>query len=230
MCDEGNPASTRHLCGYSKQAWRLEAVESARVRLTDLKLPDLLVNCDFNANTEITSSYPSPDLETECRDACLERDGATDIVAKEIIFRPEDLATLAVDPCTDGSQCASGVCGEEGMCREVCPFEEAIANIQPNCKRIRVSSDFVCSELSTLRQFGQWTAATEFGAGPLINLLTRDTVPDFDPTELENLGRRIDSALGEQLQGNLRQVRAARPRWIVLVGILPNDMPAWMRP
>jgi hypothetical protein len=68
----------------------------------------------------------------------------------------------------------------------------------------------------------------EAGAGPLINVLTRDIYPSLDPTAEEVLGRTL--VAGEALQGNLRQVRAARPRWIVLVGQLPNDVPNWMKP
>lgn len=232
MCGEGG-GSSRHLCGHSKQNWTLEALESARVRIEDVRTPDIFVDCDFNSNGQITFVYPNPDEETDCRDDCLLHDGSGVITAKEIVARPEVLQDIAVDGiCTNDAQCASGQCGgytdqtaDDGLCRVVCPWEEAIEGIQPNCIQIRVPPQYICSELSTMRQFGQWTVALDDGGGPLVNLLTRETLVDFDPTAPEHLGMTI-----EHLQGNLRQVRAARPRWMVLVGLAENDVPAGLRP
>jgi hypothetical protein len=76
-----------------------------------------------------------------------------------------------------------------------------------------------------MHQFGQWGVAMDDGAGPLINVMTRETLVDYAPTAEANLGKPIS-----YLQGNLRQVRAARPRWMVLVGDQPGDVPGDMKP
>jgi hypothetical protein len=206
MCEQSGSASTLHLCGHSKQNWVLEELESARVRLENLQSPDIFISCDYNGNLEITSTYPSPDEETDCRDACLKRDGVTGIYVSEYIASSQALADTLV---------------EEDV---VCPWESTIEGIQPNCVRLVIGPGHVCSELSTMVQFGQWTAALDGGNGPLVNLLTRESLVDFDPTREEYLGMHIDF-----VQGNLRQVRAARPRWMVLVGKLPSDVPESMK-
>jgi hypothetical protein len=226
MCRDGG-GSSQHLCGHSKQNWMLEDLESARVRLENLRAPDLFVDCDFNSNGEITFSYPSPDEETACRDNCLLHDGAKTIVAKTVIFPPRLLQQqgFALNDCQGGGDCASGVCGPQNLCMVTCPWEAAIEGIDPNCVEFRVPQGTVCSELSTMRQFGQWSVAMDGGSGPLINLLSQESLVDFDPAAIENLGMTI-----EYLQGNLRQVRAARPRWIVLVGQAEADSPPSMKP
>jgi len=206
MCDEESSTTTRHMCGHSKDNWTLEEIESARVRIENLRAPDVYIDCDFNGNLEITSSYPYPDMETSCRDACLARNGA-EVVVRDFVASPAALADLLVQE------------------QVICPWEASIPGIAPNCVRLRLGPEHICSELSTMRQFGQWVVALDDGAGPLINVLTRESLVDFDPTASGNLGMQI-----EFFQGNLRQVRAARPRWIVLVGKLPADVPQSMKP
>jgi hypothetical protein len=76
-----------------------------------------------------------------------------------------------------------------------------------------------------MHQFGQWVVALDDGAGPLINIMTRETLVEYNPAAEANLGAHID-----YLQGNLRQVRAARPRWMLLVGQLPGDVPDNLKP
>jgi len=230
ICNESSVPLTAHLCGHSKYNWGLEKLESARVRLVNLRVPDVFVDCDFNSNGEITFSYPTPDEETSCQDACLLHDGSRIITAKDIIAKPEVMRQMAVNPCESHQQCASGQCGgykadeDDGICRVVCPWEAEIPDIRANCIEFRVPPQFICSELSTLRQFGQWAVGMDGGTGPLINLLTRESLVNLDPSRPELLGTTID-----WVQGNLRQVRAARPRWIVLVGLGEQDVPAALR-
>jgi len=107
----------------------------------------------------------------------------------------------------------------------VCPWEADIPGIEPHCKRVKIPPGHICSELTTMRQFGQWVVALDDGAGPLINVISRESLVEYDPAASENLGRTI-----EYLQGNLRQVRAARPRWMILAGRLPGDSPPSMKP
>ncbi len=113
----------------------------------------------------------------------------------------------------------------DSICRSVCPWEQEIEGIRPICMHIRIGPEHVCSELSTMRLYGQWTASLNDGTGPLINLITRESVVEYDPVATRNLGVTIP-----YVQGNLRQVRAARPRWVVLVGRLPGDTPPLMKP
>ncbi len=231
ICNEGS-TSNLHMCGHSKQDWSIENLESSRVRLENIRTPDIYVDCDFNSNGEITFSYPSPDEETDCRDACLLHDGSGVITATTVIAKPEVLSQIAIDPCQDGGDCTSGQCGgytqedmNDGLCRIVCPWEEAIEGIRPNCIQVRVPPQYICSELSTYKQWGQWVVALDDGSGPLINLVTNQSLVEFNPTDEQNLGITID-----YVQGNLAQRRAARPRWMVFVGKSQNDAPPSMRP
>jgi hypothetical protein len=71
----------------------------------------------------------------------------------------------------------------------------------------------ICSELFTFRQYGQWIVETEPAYHTRLAVQTRDALPDFDPTvfiDAKYAGCRID------VTGVLRQVQAARPRWLIL--------------
>jgi hypothetical protein len=197
-----------HLCGQSSRNWELEALESARVRLENLRAPDIYINCDFNGDQEVDPEWMCRDgsLEGCCQKSCLERNGSVEIIVRELIADEDTLQDVVV------------------MEDEICPWESSIEGIQPNCVRILLGPGHVCSELATLRQYGQWSVAMDDGDGPLINLLTRESLVGFDPTKEEHLDMHIGF-----VQGNLRHVRAARPRWIVLVGHSPDDAPEVMK-
>jgi hypothetical protein len=74
-----------------------------------------------------------------------------------------------------------------------------------------------------MESFGQWAVVLLFDLvvnlfelhGFQISLITREMLVTYDPSAQENLGRAIPYL----------QVRAARPRWLVLVGHGPNDVP-----
>jgi hypothetical protein len=207
MCTDGG-GSNQHLCGHSKQNWTLEALESSRARIENLRAPDVLVNCDLNGNQEVVPDWQDAGHpEAVCSVTCLKHDGAQEIVVKEFVASPTAYPDVVV------------------QANVVCPWEVDIVGIQPNCTRIRIPPEHICSELSTMRQYGQWVAAQDDGAGPLINIVTRETLVEYDPTTEANLGAHID-----YLQGNLRQVRAARPRWMILVGDQPGDVPDNLKP
>ncbi|RME26556.1 MAG: hypothetical protein D6806_06035 [Deltaproteobacteria bacterium] len=206
MCSEGS-TSNLHLCGHSKNNWTMERLESARVRLENLRTPDVYVDCDFNGDSEVVPDWlDSSNPEAICSVNCLKHDGS---------------ASFYVQTVKGSEQALADVVEQDAV---VCPWESDIPGIAPRCKIVRVGPEHICSELTTLRQFGQWVAALDDGAGPLINLLTGESWVNFDPTAEQNLGRNI-----EFVQGNLRHVRAARPRWVVLVGRLPGDVPEWMK-
>ena len=242
ICKQGG-TSNQHLCGYSSKNWTLESLESSRVRLENVYTPDLFVDCDHNADGQIpfagfdqVCDFDCSDgecdldcFESSCRDACLLHNGDNTnenaIVVKTAIAKPEVLQKVAAQTCTGDEQCVSGTCGEDGVCRIICPWEESIQNISANCVQIRVLNDVICSEESTLRLYGQWVVALDNGQGPLINVLSRESLVEFDPTDHQNLGLSIPF-----LQGNLRHVRAARPRWIMLVGKHESDVPQELRP
>lgn len=252
MCEEDSSASSSHLCGHSKQNWIMENLESARIRLENLRTPDYYANCDYNSDGEIAFEGS----EDNCRDACLKR--GTTIVVKEYLASEDALTgqgSIAANPCLNHNDCPSGQCGghpggycegdedcspyesctmigssrhcvqDDGMCRTVCPWEAAIDGIRPNCVELDTASQFICSELSGLRQWGQWVVGLDNGSGPLLNLITQETLVNFDPTLPEHLGMTI-----EYLQGNLQQKRAARPRWVVMAGLGEADSPPIMRP
>jgi len=207
MCADGG-GSNAHLCGHSKQNWQLEALESSRVRLENLRAPDVFVNCDLDGNQEVVPDWvDATHPEALCSIACLAHDGADEIVVKEFVASQSAYPDVVV---------------QENV---VCPWEVDIVGIQPNCTRIRIPPGHLCSELSVMHQFGQWVVALDDGAGPLVNIMTRETLVEYDPATETNLGAHID-----YLQGNLRQVRAARPRWMLLVGQLPGDVPDNLKP
>lgn len=72
------------------------------------------------------------------------------------------------------------------------------------------NKDLTCSELSSYKNYGQWAVSMAGGAGPKINVITRDGDPQLDPTLPANQGILLD------VTGNLRQSLPARPRWIVV--------------
>ena len=227
MCQSNDTEATLHLCGYSKKNWELERLESARVRIENVRAPDVYLNCDFNTDRSITSSYPAPDEETTCAAACLKHDGKTVITVRNWVASEETLQKIAVQTCTAGTQCPSGQCGGysdddpgKGVCRVQCPWESVVAGGRLGCLQVKIGPDHICAEHATLQQYGQWVVALDRGQGPLINVITREALVAYDPSAPEHLG--IDIPF---FQGNLRQVRAARPRWMLLVGTLPGDVP-----
>jgi hypothetical protein len=240
MCRDGSKLTDQHLCGYSKDSFAIEALESARVRLDNVHATDLYLDCDFNSDLELPLISTDNPEEYACRDACLKHDGLTPLTVKRVRAKPETLWAISTEGrCDSDTDCASGRCGGwtdadklDHVCRVTCPWEADIADIRPNCMLLTVKPEFVCSELSTLEQFGQWGVALPADPladppeihGPQISVISRETLVTYDPTAQENLGRSIAI-----LQGNLRQVRAARPRWLVIVGHGPNDVPPEIR-
>ncbi|MBW1808825.1 MAG: hypothetical protein JRJ87_11575 [Deltaproteobacteria bacterium] len=217
ICAEGG-GSNQHLCGHSKKNWLMEAMESARVKLENVTAPDVFVNCDFNGDLNVVPDWlDASDPEAICSVACLKHDGSVTFAVKELIASQAAYNDIVVQ---------SNV---------ICPWEAAIPNIEPHCQLVRIGPvddrSHICSELTTMRQFGQWIVALDdgsgapFGDGPVMNILTQESLVDYDPTATENLGVVIPF-----VQGNLRHVRAARPRWVLLVGKLPGDAPPQMKP
>jgi hypothetical protein len=210
------------------------------VRLDNVHATDLYLDCDFNSDLELPLISTDNPEEYACRDACLKHDGLTPLTVKRVRAKPETLWAISTEGrCDSDTDCASGRCGGwtdadklDHVCRVTCPWEADIADIRPNCMLLTVKPEFVCSELSTLEQFGQWGVALPADPladppeihGPQISVISRETLVTYDPTAQENLGRSIAI-----LQGNLRQVRAARPRWLVIVGHGPNDVPPEIR-
>jgi len=241
LCRDGAKVADQHLCGYSKDSFAIETLESGRVRIAEVHATDLYLDCDFNSDLELPLISTTDPAEYACRDACLKHDGATVLRVKRVRARPETLWAVSTEGrCDSDADCQSGRCGGWGeadafdhVCRVLCPWEADITDIRPNCMELTVKPEFVCSELTTLEQFGQWgvslppdpTADPPEVRGPQINVITRETLVTYDPTAQENLGRDIPF-----LQGNLRQVRAARPRWLVIVGHGPGDVPPDMQP
>jgi len=70
--------------------------------------------------------------------------------------------------------------------------------------------DNTCSELSSLRTYGQWSAAMNGGAGPKVNFLTREGFPELNPEDPSSQGIHLD------VTGILRHSLPARPRWVIV--------------
>ncbi len=240
MCLEESGVSDEHMCAHSKKNWTMEDLEGSRVRLENFRMPDVFIECDYNGDLQIPFTDVEGTLakEVACRDNCLKRDGAVAITTKTAVATPAVLQAISENTCSVDTDCpatTSGLqkCGnwegEEqdytGICRTVCPWEETIEGIRPNCVDVRVGPELVCAELSTMRQYGQFVVSLDDGAGPLINIVTKESLVEFIPDAQQNLGVTIPFA-----QGNLQQVRAARPRWIVYIGKLPGDSPEVMKP
>ena len=92
------------------------------------------------------------------------------------------------------------------------------------CERI-CYNDFTCSDQSSLTVYGQWTGdvygryAGNGDSDPTkLAIITRDADPDFDPIEFAKLQLVKPEADRDTLRivGNLRQVLAARPVWVVI--------------
>ncbi|RLB57180.1 MAG: hypothetical protein DRI34_08045 [Deltaproteobacteria bacterium] len=206
MCNE-NSTSNLHLCGHSKKNWTMEARESSRVRLENVRAPDVFVDCDFNGDSEVVPDWlDASHPEAVCMVNCLKHDGAVSFAVQTVVGTGAALAdVIEQDPV-------------------MCPWEADLQGVGPRCRRVRIGGGHICAELTTMRQFGQWVVALDDGTGPLINVITSQSLVNYDPLAAENLGRTIPF-----LQGNLLQVRAARPRWVVYVGRLAGDAPADMQ-
>jgi hypothetical protein len=71
------------------------------------------------------------------------------------------------------------------------------------------AADIECQELTNFIRFGQYAVVMKNNQTK-IQVVSRDTIRDFDPIAPENLGRSIS-----KIVGTLRDVQFADPRWIV---------------
>lgn len=78
----------------------------------------------------------------------------------------------------------------------------------------------ICSEQTNLRTYGQWVVLLDEASRTRINVQTRDALPEFDPRtfgELAEDGKTLKyKDCTVDIVGMLRQVQAARPRWLVM--------------
>ncbi len=162
-------------CGYSASNFQMESLESALVRIPEVKTPELWARCDFDGDGQVSSFVQDGnvfgcldpnDAECACNVAC---------------------QTSRAFPSPDS------------------PFEASHAD------KAFDATGKICAEVTSYHGYGQYIVRiVEDGVlGPRINLSTRDAFPAFDPELEENLGSVL------RARGNLVQVRAARPRWVV---------------
>ncbi len=164
--------SMDQLCGYSNDNIDIESMESALVKIENVKPSTAFADCDTNGNAEIppfrwmVADGPNgPDFNN---------------------------ASWGCDPGPDQADCT---------CNKDCVTSGG------------QYEGVVCSELNTYRNYGQWVVQLEDKWKARINVATRDALPDFDPREFtkpEHAGCTVD------ITGILRQVQAARPRWLIL--------------
>ena len=43
-----------------------------------------------------------------------------------------------------------------------------------------------------MHQFGQWVVALDDGAGPLVNIMTRETLVEYDPTAEAKIREKVE--------------------------------------
>lgn len=212
------PLAIDRLCGYSNKNMKIESLESALVALKSAAVSTAFAeNCDKNGNGQVSFFFatgsPGPTLDCTTENWCCDRANA------------EFAECLCYRDCVTGSG----------------PYSAA-----------------VCSEGTTLRNYGQWIVVVDARAEIRINVQTRDALPNFDarifaarcataddaaacpcgPGSLRYAAANLCTAADEQadprckagtckpqspqsslaldIVGNLRQVQAARPRWMVV--------------
>jgi hypothetical protein len=164
------------LFAYSNNNLEIESLESAVVKLSNVKPATKYVNCDGNGNSNIPPFRWNSQTDAH---GCFVSGGAS---AWYCDPNGEDTAD-----CECNRDCIAG---------------------------LRAYADEVCAEANTYRTYGQWLVQAEDLWKTRINVSTRDAMPDFDPrtefSKVEYKGCRVD------ITGVLRQVQAARPRWLII--------------
>lgn len=161
---------------------------------------------EFVGSTQVTQ--PTFDILEENR---------TDLLPEPRLINPvevQDLSGLALEPFESGLvevrnarlplffvHCDSPAEGGNGNTDLDTPQERLCAD---NCFQ---NPD--CSELTNFLSFGQYQVLMEDNQTK-IQIVSRDAIRDFDPTDPANLGREIISVIG-----TLKDVEFADPRWIV---------------
>ncbi len=183
----------------------LEKLESALVCMDGLAPAGRLVRCDVNESGGIERQgclYSGPE-PIRCEDGV------------SLVPQPPDCEGAPVPYCLELSQAEKDACALTGYAPENA-FEYC-------CERI-CYNDLSCSETATFIGYGQWSAEvfgryTEIDSLPVkVALITRDADPDFDPIAFGAAQREVtDPTRRKKLRliGNLRQVLAARPVWVI---------------
>lgn len=164
------------LFAYSNNNQEIESLESAIVKLSNVRPATVYANCDANGNSNIPPFRWNSQTDVH---GCFVSGGTS-------AWYCDPNGDDTVD-CECNRDCIAG---------------------------LRDYADAVCAEANTYRTYGQWLIQAEDVWKTRINVSTRDAMPDFDPktefTKPEYKDCRVD------ITGVLRQVQAARPRWLVL--------------
>jgi hypothetical protein len=209
ICNQGG--SDPNLCGSSKSNLHLEALESGRVKLGEVEAAKGAVLCDPESgipwpSTQKFRSYlravPGVDVNlwTDARLAqvCPTQNG------DPVQFPNCDInrdSQIPFPPFPNPP--AQGHCAE---------LATEVLRLECECK-LACEADPLCAEQSVLRLFGQWSAALynpgtsryDLKVGLISNLAAPDWLPEEHPGVLV------------KVTGVLRQVRAARPPWLVVL-------------
>ncbi|MGC4113714.1 MAG: hypothetical protein QM765_03445 [Myxococcales bacterium] len=164
------------LFAYSNTNQEVESLESAIVKLSNVKPATNYVNCDSNGNSNIPPFRWASQADIH---GCFIQGGSSEWLC---------------DP--NGDDTADCECNRDCITGGGAYSEE------------------VCAEMNTFKTYGQWLVQAEDIWKTRINVSTRDAMPDFDPriefSKPEYKQCRVD------ITGVLRQVQAARPRWLIL--------------
>jgi hypothetical protein len=195
------------------EALELEKLEGSVVCVDQVAPASTLVNCDINRSTSIE------------RRGCL--------VSGSLPPRCDEfVGTAPMPPACDSNS-------ERPFCLplsaeeiETCKLTSYVpANpLEYCCERI-CYEDLACSEESSYVSFGQWVGDVYGRYEPTdsspvkLAFITRDANPDFDPIAfgLEQRSKSAEQRQHVMVVGNLRQVLAARPVWVV-VARSPSDI------
>lgn len=194
----------------------LEKLEGAVVCMDNLAPAALLTTCDANESADIERQGCLVDTNAPPPPPC-------DSGTKTLAPTPPGCDAASMTPqCMPLTADEVTACGLKGYLPEN-PAEYC-------CERI-CYNDVDCSEESSFVGFGQWVAevngAYENGETPPVKiaLITREANPDFNPFAEGQKQRALPAAerKGYRVIGNLRQVLAARPVWVIIARA-PSDI------
>ena len=178
----------------------LEALEGAVVCMDNLAPSANIVNCDVNESGRI------------------ERQG--NLFDNEVDFSESPLTSEQVEACGLTNYVPNNPA--EYCCERLCYNDQSFST---------PGTSLGCSEESAYILYGQWVADAygryEMTDGEPVKMaiVTRNAQPDFDPFTFaqEQLAKSAASRDTVKVVGNLRQVLAARPVWVIIASS-PDDI------
>jgi hypothetical protein len=125
-----------------------------------------------------------------------------------------DISGLTLEPFESGLVEVRGATMPQNFVHCDSPQEGGDGSTEINTPAERACADQCfatpgCGELTNFLRFGQYQLTMADGQTK-IQVVSRDTIRDLDPTDPANFGRQVESVVGI-----LKDVQFADPRWIV---------------